>query len=167
MSPMAQGMRIVEVRGTAELKRILDAAPARATHALASALYAEALEIMAASQRQVPVRYGILKASGHVTPPEISGEKMSVTLGYGGAASSYSIIVHERVYRHKPGVGQVKIRHDDPTKAKFLEDPINEHLGSMPRHLAQRTAARAIFGTGSATGGGPAGAPDAPTTFGG
>jgi hypothetical protein len=79
---------------------------------------------MTESKKECPVDTGALRSSGHVEAPIISGEKISVKLGYGGIATkinpksglpttSYAIKVHEELgVHHKVG------------KAKYLEDPI-------------------------------------------
>jgi len=94
----------------------------------AAALYQEAEEIIGDSKEHyVPVDLAVLKASGHVQPPEISGNTVSVTMGYGGAAKDYAIVQHERLdYHHTVG------------GAKYLERP----LLAAARGLAGRLAGR-------------------------
>lgn len=85
--------------------RIVDAAKA--------ALYQEAQSIMSESKGLVPVDTGVLRASGSVDRPIDDGRTVSVTLGYGGAASEYAERVHEDLYaNHVTG------------QAKFLEVPL-------------------------------------------
>ena len=107
-----------------ELHRIKTVTPRQ----LGGALYREAEHIMTRSKAQfVPVKDGILRASGHVEQPEYSGNRISVTLGYGGAASAYALVQHERTdYQHTVG------------QAKYLEQPVNEAAAG----LGQRVAAR-------------------------
>lgn len=134
--------------GVAELDRMLAGAPARAISAMASAIYAEALGVMAKSQREVPVRYGILRASGMVYPPNVTSETADVTMGYGGAASGYAVIVHERRwYRDKTGTLRM-VRHDRPTKAGFLVDPFNQALPRIPGRIARRIAGQLFTDSG-------------------
>ena len=80
---------------------------------------------MGESKRIVPVAFGVLRASGHVQLPVIVGRRVTVTLGYGGAAAPYAVFVHERQARHTP-----------PTQWKYLEKPFNEALVGMARRLA-------------------------------
>lgn len=96
-----------------------------AKSAFKSALYKEAEGIMTESKKIVPVLWGILKGSGRVLPPEESGDRISVTLGYGGAASDYALEVHENMKSHH-NVG----------KAKYLEIPFVEAQGGMARRIA-------------------------------
>ena len=107
---------------TRELKRRGNAAPKW----LARGLFKEGERIMGASKRIVPVDKGPLRASGHVQLPEIKGKKVTVTLGYGGAAAPYAVFVHE-----KPA------RHDPPTQWKYLEKPLNEAIPGMAARLAK------------------------------
>ena len=143
---MASGFRI-SLSGLDRLRLLLATAHPNATRHLGAALYQEAQAIMAVSQRQVPVRYGILKASGHVFEPEVRGNDITVTLGYGGAASPYSVIVHERIFRTDKFGQTVLIRHDPPTKAKFLEDPALAAVPDLARNLYGRVYGR-IFPPG-------------------
>jgi len=94
----------------------------------ARALFEEAEAIMAESKEHfVPVDLAVLKASGHVQVPEIEGDQVSVTMGYGGAAKDYAIVQHERLdYHHTVG------------GAKYLERP----LLAAARGLAGRLAGR-------------------------
>jgi len=101
--------------------------------AAAAAVYQEANEIFNESQRVVPVRFGILAASGHVTAPTVHNDYVETTIGYGGAASAYALIVHERVYGAKG-----KIWHKRPTKAKYLSDPVNEAARGIEERLSRR-----------------------------
>jgi len=75
-------------------------------------VFSEALEIMAASKKIVPVKTGALRGSGRVEPPKASGSDISVMMVYGGPAAPYAFKVHE----------------DHPTKSKFLERPADERL---------------------------------------
>src|SRR6059036_477727 len=63
----------------------------------------------------VPVDTGALRASGFVDGPDAAG---TVTLGFGGPAAPYAVIVHEDLtVTHKVG------------QAKYLETPLKLHLG--------------------------------------
>ena len=91
--------------------------------AVEAGLYQAGIDIMYQSQIEVPVDTGTLKASARVMEPETFGTTVTVTLGYGYGeelnpktgerAIQYAIPVHERM----------EVRHEPPTKAKFLEDP--------------------------------------------
>lgn len=105
----------VTITGLDRFLARLAAAPMVAEIATAGALYRVANRIFAESQREVPVDTGTLRASGHVTLPEQRGAELAVTIGYGGAAQAYAFIVHERLDAF----------HAPPTKAKYLEDPVN------------------------------------------
>lgn len=113
--------------GTRALKRELKRRGMGAPKALARELFQEAEQIMGKSKRIVPVDKGPLRASGHVQLPEIRGQKVSVTLGYGGAAAPYAVFVHEKPARHKP-----------PTQWKYLETPFNEALSGMASRIARK-----------------------------
>jgi len=95
--------------------------------AVATALYLEANDIFNRSQTLVPVDTGTLKSSGEVSTPDIIGDSIEVSIGYGGAASEYAIYVHE----------DMEANHAFPTQAKFLEQPALEALDGMADRLAR------------------------------
>lgn len=99
----------------------------RVPHVAAEALRAEAEIEMTEAKRRTPVDTGALRASGHVSDPEIDGKNISVSLGFGGPAADYAFYVHEDLDAFHP-VGQ----------AKYLESVLDE---SRP-HLAKRVASR-------------------------
>ena len=115
------------IRGSKALQRELKRRAREAPKALAGALFLEAERIMGKSKRLVPVDTGALRASGHVQTPVIVGKKVSVTLGYGGAAVPYAVIVHER-----------PARHNAPTQFKYLEMPLNEAIPGMAGRIVRR-----------------------------
>ena len=115
------------LRGSRALRRELKRRGRVAPKALARALFHEGEQIMAASKRLVPVDKGALRASGHVQLPVIRGKRVTVVLGYGGAAAPYAVFVHEKQARHKP-----------PTQWKYLEVPLNEAIPGMARRIAKR-----------------------------
>ena len=102
-----------QLSGVADALRRFKEIENATTRAAAQALYMEGNNIMAESKTIVPVDTGTLRATGSVFPPEVSGDTIEVTLGYGGAASAYAVVQHERTDFHHPGQGQ----------AKYLEKP--------------------------------------------
>ena len=92
----------------------------------AVALYQEGEAIMTASKRYyVPVDTGTLRNSGTVLKPVIAPNKVTVTLGYGGAASKYAAVVHE--YPKSYGQG----------KNKYLSIPANIAIKNMASRIAK------------------------------
>lgn len=114
----------VDLDGFDRLRQVLDRAPNNALRALAGALYAEANATLTASKLEVPVDKGVLRGSAHVAPPIVAGQTVTVEMGYGGAASEYAEIQHERTdFQHRVG------------KAKFLVDPFMARAGGMGSRL--------------------------------
>lgn len=126
---------------TAKLKEIAAKFPDR----VAAALYMEGQIEMTESKRRCPVSPtaaqfkamgrsmpkgivpGTLRASGTVHEPERDGRNISVTLSYGGAASDYAVVQHERLdFFHTTG------------QAKYLESVLNESRSSMAGRIATR-----------------------------
>lgn len=123
----------VEIVGVENLQRILASGQRNAIPLLASALSVEAEKIMRDSKELVPVDTGALRASGHVKAPEVSAGGVEVEMGYGGAASAYALIQHERLdYNHPSG------------QAKYLEEPTLGAAVGLGARLA-RTLGR-LFG---------------------
>lgn len=101
--------------------------PKTASADLGRALYVEGQRIMTDSKANyVPVRDNPLRASGHVQPPVVSGTRSSVTLGFGGAASAYALVQHERTdYRHTVGT------------SKYLETPVHNAARGLAARLGK------------------------------
>ena len=97
-----------------------------------SAMYLEANIEMTESKKRVPVKTGVLRASGRVEQPVATPQGVSVELSYGGAAEAYALIVHEDLEMNHPNGGE----------AKYLESVLQE---SAP-HMAARLAARLWIG---------------------
>ncbi len=122
----------VEWAGMDKFRALIATAPERVTLASGAAIYEEGNAIMAVSRHLVPVETGTLRASGFVDMPHVEGMTVSVELGYGGAASAYAMIQHERMdYRHRVG------------QAKYLEQPFLEAQRGMEIRLG-RSVAKAL-----------------------
>ena len=80
---------------------------------LGATLLLEAEFVMTEAKKQTPVDTGNLRSTGHVDPPEMMGNELTVELGFGGTAAKYALPVHEINIPHKVG------------KWKYLEDPVN------------------------------------------
>jgi hypothetical protein len=110
-------------------KAITESGPAGAKIA-AMALRSEAQDAFAASQDEVPVDTGALKASGRVRPETgvfTRGGEVYVELTYGGTATEYSIYVHENLEANHP--------HG---KAKYLEDPMTRQVNGISGRIADK-----------------------------
>lgn len=70
---------------------------------------------MTEAKERTPVDTGTLRGSGYVDLPQDQGDRITQTFGFGGAASDYALIVHERLDVNHP-TGQ----------AKFLESVVLE-----------------------------------------
>ena len=121
----------LSIEGDEKFKAFLDTRPDVALHAIASALYIEAEVIMSKSKRIVPVDTGTLRGSGHTQEPEVHGTKVSVTMGYGGAASDYALIQHEGYFVHTGN-----------QRRKYLERPTLEAQKGLDQRIARRIARR-------------------------
>lgn len=112
-------------KGTAQFRSWLRSADREVRQAVAAELYREGQETMAASKPLVPVDMGVLRASGTVFRPEFDGNRVSVTIGYGGAASDYALVQHERLdYHHDVG------------QAKYLEQPARARAAGFGRRVS-------------------------------
>lgn len=104
-----------------------------AVEKIAGQLFREAETIMAAADPLIPVAPdgGTLKASGYVELPVIEGNEVSVTMGFGGAASAYALALHEHPSDASPPSWKGKELHFsvEGTGTKYLERPFLAAVG--------------------------------------
>lgn len=119
----------VDFKGGDTVMRALRLLGEKAPDGMGKALYQEGNDILRAAKVLTPVDTGVLKGSGFVNRPEVTGAEVSVTLGFGGAASAYAEVQHEELsYYHKP-----------PTQAKYLEQPFTDAVNSgMEQRIARK-----------------------------
>jgi len=118
----------IQWTGLRTVSRQLQAASESVVPTVGASLFQEAETILTLSKTDyVPVDTGALRASGFVEPPIIASSQVSVTLGFGGPAAPYAVIVHEDLTKRHT-VGQ----------AKYLEVPLKARLQGMPAVLAFR-----------------------------
>lgn len=128
------------VTGTRQLEALLGRAGAAAPTMLAAAMFAEAEYIMGRSVPLVPVDTGVLRGSHVVMPPVVSGARIEVTFGYGGAASAYALSVHENPRSGRTGgitpSGSKRKHYARSGRWKYLEGPAYEAFPSSPTRMA-------------------------------
>jgi len=113
------------IEGMDDLERSLARILRNLPIATAAALYREGEQIMGDSHEEAPVDQGVLKNNGFVFPPNITGDTVEVTLGYGGEAAEYAVKQHEDMtLSHTHG------------KAKFLEDPATRRQAGLAQRIA-------------------------------
>lgn len=118
-------MATFQIDGIPQLRAALQRAGTRAPQAMAAALLIEAEGAMRESRELVPVDTGALRASGTVFSPDITPTGASVEMGYGGEASDYAVIQHERTdLSHTVG------------QAHFLSQPVLERASGMGHRMA-------------------------------
>lgn len=118
-----------KLKGTRSMPRKLDRLVAQFENRLPTALQVEGELVMTTSKRDhVPVKFGNLRATGHVEKVQRVGKTLSVRLVYGGPSAPYALIVHEDLIA----------RHAPPTGAKYLERPLVDATPGMPARLAAR-----------------------------
>ena len=130
-------MASVRVKGLAPLMAAFTAAGNDAPKFAARALYEEAQEAFAFSQTLVPVVMGVLRASGQVHFPVMSGTKAMVMITYGGAAAPYAIYVHE-IPPNSGGRWGTGNKHAPPTRYKYLEYPVKRYSRDMAARMTAR-----------------------------
>ena len=102
--------------GLAKLKFTLSDATRNVLFSASRELFQGGEKIMTQSKRIVPVDKGPLRASGHVQKPVTTRTKVTVVLGYGGAAKDYALRQHEDESLNHPGQGEPHYL-SKPTKA--------------------------------------------------
>lgn len=115
------------ISGTDELRRALRKVGELADQALPAAMVDEQEAVISDAKGRTPVDTGVLRSSGTVLPPNVSGSRVEVDAGFGGAAAKYAIPVHERLGAHH-NVGE----------AKFLERAFLERVPNIPKNLATK-----------------------------
>lgn len=121
-------------------RRMLEVAR-RYPEAGATAVYQEALALLAESKQEVPVQYGTLRRSGYADAPSGVDDPHCV-VGYG---TNYALPVHERIEVFHP-VG----------KSKFLIDPMLRRAAGYKERMTKRIAQNVRDGVtlGDVSGGG-------------
>lgn len=118
---------------SAAVEQALATMASGAVEKIAGQMFREAEAIMAAADPLIPVAPdgGTLKASGHVQLPVIDGNEVSVTMGFGGAASAYALAIHEHPSAASPPSWSGKELHFSVpgTGSKFLERPFLAAVG--------------------------------------
>lgn len=124
--------------GWDRLTTVLRVSPELGLQALGRSLYATANKIFNESQMQVPVRRGILRSTGFVSPPAFQGNgQLAVRISYGGASAPYAYDQHYNLaYRHAPG-----------RKALYLSDPVYAATPNLERWI-QADVGRTLSGLG-------------------
>ena len=110
-----------------QLKGDLERLKTQYSEATASALFLELSVIMRESHDECPVEFGRLRSTGVVSDPEMLPGLIKCKMGY---STEYAIFVHEILENY----------HAPPTKAKFLEDPVNRNIDKVPQAINKRIA---------------------------
>ena len=115
------------VSGFERMKKNLDISSKQLEHAVACALFDEAVKIMDKSQKLVPVDTGKLKCSALVKPPK--------TLSRPESSLSYNTVYALRQHE------------EHSSKSKYLEKPIQAASSGMNRRLKKGITKHAKQGT--------------------
>lgn len=137
----------IKLEGMAEARAAVAGLNGQARGALEAGVYEEGLEVMARSKAEfVPVRDGILRASGHVEEPQWSGDTVSVTLGYGGPAAPYALSVHQNPRAGKTGgvspQGKPYKRWARVGEWMYLQTPLFQAINGMGARIGARIQQR-------------------------
>ena len=98
---------------------------------LARNLYTEGEELLAEAIPLTPLEFSPLRNSGRVELPRISGNRVSVTVGFGGPAAPYALYVHEMPSTNNfttPGTGPKYLERPARRRARGLAGRINRDL---------------------------------------
>lgn len=118
-----------DVSGLRKLGRELGAAGPVVEEAIGQALLEEMQLAFRASQRQVPVRTGVLKNSGKLSRVMRPSEsRIRVQIQYGGAAKKYAAKVHN----------DRSLNHPNGGKAGFAIDPVRARAKVAGKNIRTR-----------------------------
>ena len=123
--------RIVQWDGIDTLTNMLSTLGQDSIKVFGMALTDEANAAFYQSQKEVPVKTGVLRSSGNVVPPSIVGNDVIVEVVYGGNAKDYAYIQHENESFNHPRGG----------KAKYLYDPAKEREQGFERRMTIKVEA--------------------------
>lgn len=106
-------------------------------------------KLMTRSKKLCPVEFGVgggnLRTTGHVSPVEDDGERMTITVGYGGPSAPYAVKVHENPRSGKTGGvnpdGSKRKQWAKVGQWKYLEQPYNEMQETIKADVAAGAAA--------------------------
>jgi hypothetical protein len=145
----------IELKGVEEMRERIKNAGDEALSRVSRALYLEAEQTMTRSKQDfVPVDYGDLRSTGHVTQPELSAGYIVVRLRYGDSAIRYALAVHEHPSVHSPPSWDGKpilssSTHGPPTPGyvtfhpegrgpKYLERPMRDAARNMAERITNK-----------------------------
>ena len=119
--------------GATDLRKLLARGGVVGVDVLTKVLRDESLLAFRDSQRMTPHASGVLRSSGVVRPPTVSGSGVVIELGYGGAASAYALYQHENLSLNHPDPTNP---HSDPQgQAKYLETPVRKQVKGLAGRL--------------------------------
>lgn len=127
VSGLSSHLYSANVSGFERMKKNLDISSKQLQHAIACAMFDEAVKIMDKSQKLVPVDTGELKGSALVKPPQTLIRPES-SLSYN---TEYALRQHE----------------EHSSKSKYLERPIQAAASGMNRRLKKGITKHAKDGT--------------------
>lgn len=119
--------------GLDPMRRVLALGGQVAVDTLVHVLRNESLLAFRDSQRRTPHVTGVLRASGVLKPPAVTGTHVEVTMGYGGAASAYALYQHENLSLNHPD--PTDSRSDPAGQAKYLEAPVRDQVRGLAGRL--------------------------------
>lgn len=129
-----------KIEGLQRLDAILERAGQQAVPLLTGAIWREANYLMGKSIEHVPVMDGVLRAGAIVLRPEVSGTRIRVRFGYGGAASAYALTVHENPRAGRTGgvspTGRQYKKWAQVGEWKFLERPVLDNWPGAEGRMA-------------------------------
>lgn len=128
----------------ADLEQVFGEQADAAINELAGAIYEEMETVKAKSQEVVPLQFGVLRASADAVGVNLirTGYGGQVVIGYGGAASGYSIIQHQTPPPGEGQEGQRTFTHAPGRTWKYLERPVLDSVDGMELRIAERIRRR-------------------------
>jgi hypothetical protein len=130
----------MSMTGDEAMKRKILAVAKEFPEKVKRALYFRCTRILIRSQEEfVPEDKRILRNSGRVDDPEVSGTVISCSITYGGLAGAYAIAVHEHPSNFSPPSWQgVEVTfHPAGRGPEYLKIPLFEAIPTLARDLAK------------------------------
>jgi hypothetical protein len=118
------------------VRRVMQLAGPDAMQRVGAGLYRGGQAIIADAVDLVPVKDGPLRDSAIVQEPVLSGDEVTVELGFGGAASDYAVVQHESLDFEHPNGGQAKFLETATTMNLItVQDEVRDALLGLYREV--------------------------------
>jgi len=141
----------ISLHGFPKFRATMSRIHAESKMSLAAALYEEGVGIINESKetKNVPVKSGLLKSTGHVMLPQTEGDRLVVWLGYGNNMCNYAKVQHEGKFNHPRGGRRHFLLIPAQNAARTMGPRIARKIGKKIEGLVVVDRSTAYTGSGA------------------